>query len=154
MPSFVPSSGPVEAVPLPNSGGNEPSWKPLNGRSGALPSHSGDLGIVRANVPADLLAAAPVAFIPAAAPDPPPPQHSIPASTSEGPLVVLRSTIETLCAGRARDLEMFHRGPNQLLIRFKVRVGPEAERLAQLISKLPELAPYQVTYEIAVAPSN
>jgi hypothetical protein len=35
---------------------------------------------------------------------------------------------------------------------MKVRVASDAEKLATLISKLPELAAYHVTYEIAVAP--
>jgi hypothetical protein len=71
---------------------------------------------------------------------------------TENSLVVLRSTIETVCAGKGRDLDMFYRGPNQLLIQMKVRVATDAEKLATLISKLPELAAYHVTYEIAVAP--
>jgi hypothetical protein len=111
---------------------------------------------MRANVSpnaADDPALARAVFIPAHTPDaPPPPPEPVSPSTTEGPLVALRSTIETICAGRGRDLEMFYRSPNRLLIRLKVSVAADAERLAYLISKLPELSLYHVTYEIAVAP--
>jgi hypothetical protein len=75
-------------------------------------------------------------------------------STTSGPLMALRSTIEGICAGRGRDLEMFFRAPNHLLIRMKVHLTGDAERLANLISKLPEVEQYHVVYEISVAPQN
>jgi hypothetical protein len=148
LPSYVPPSNPVEAVPLPSSP-IEPTWRPLNGRSGMAPTSS-DSVVARANLsPAyaettDIATAA--LFTPTTTAPPPI------VTPNEDPLVVLRSTIETVCAGKGRDLDMFYRGPNQLLIQMKVRVATDAEKLATLISKLPELAPYHVTYEIAVAP--
>jgi len=151
-PSWPSSSTPVEAVPLSNTP-NEPTWRPLNGRIGANPS--GDSGIMRANVSpsaADDPGLARAVFIPAHTPDAPPPPEPVSSSTTEGPLVTLRTTIETICASRGRDLEMFYRSPNRLLIRLKVSVASDAEKLAHLISKLPELALYHVTYEMAVAP--
>jgi hypothetical protein len=148
LPSYVPPSNPVEAVPLPTAP-IEPTWRPLNGRSGMAPTSS-DSAVVRANLPSALADSSGVA--PAASFTPrmtaPPPI----VTPTENSLVVLRSTIETVCAGKGRDLDMFYRGPNQLLIQMKVRVATDAEKLATLISKLPELAAYHVTYEIAVAP--
>jgi hypothetical protein len=152
IPSYQQSPIPMEAVPLSNTP-NEPIWRPLSGRIGAV--NPNDTGILRANVSpnvADDPTLARAVFIPAHTVEQPPPPEQIPPSTTEGPLVTLRSTIETICAGRGRDLEMFHRNPNRLLIRLKVSVASDAEKLAHLISKLPELALYHVTYEIAVAP--
>ena len=153
LPSYIPPAAPVEAVPLP-SGPNEPSWRPMDGRSGALPA--GDPGIIGASyqtrpTTANFGDVAPASFIPTAS-APPPPSAANPNSTSDGPLLTLRSTIETVCANQGRDLEMFYRGPNHLLIRLKVRQAADAERVANLISRLPEVAPFHVVYEIAVAP--
>jgi hypothetical protein len=111
---------------------------------------SSDTAVVRANLPsvlADSSGLAPAASFTPRMTAPPPI-----VTPTENPLVVLRSTIETVCAGKGRDLDMFYRGPNQLLIQMKVRVASDAEKLATLISKLPELAQYHVMYEIAVAP--
>jgi hypothetical protein len=159
LPSYTPpSSGPIHAVPLP-MGSLEPSWKPMDSRSGFFrnPPPLHDAGVTTAHVattlPADPWIVSRAVFKPS--PEPvaaTPPEQPPQATTSDEPLVVLRSTIETVIAGRGRDLEMFHRGPNNLLIRWTVRAAVDAEQLANLISKLPEIAPYHVTYEIAVAP--
>lgn len=159
LPSYSPPApgGPINAVPLP-MGPSEPSWKPLDSRSGFFRNQQRepDRGVMRTNAtattpPADPWTVSRAVFNP---PSDQTGQPTIekpqPSATNDGPLVVLRSTIETVIAGRGRDLEMFYRGPNNLLIRLKVRVAADAEQMANRISKLPEIAPYHVTYEIAV----
>lgn len=160
LPSYSPppAAGPINAVPLP-MGPTEPSWKPLDSRTGFQPRQSRaiDSGVARANAvavppPADPWTVSRAAYVPPPESAAPPPiEKPAPATTAEGPLVVLRSTIETVIAGRGRELEMYYRGPNNLLIRLKVRAAADAEQVANLISKLPEIGPYQVTYEIEVA---
>jgi hypothetical protein len=63
----------------------------------------------------------------------------------------IRIGIERVAAGRGRDLDVMAVGPGSLLVRLKVRQPYDAEYLANAISRMPELAPYQVQFEIQVA---
>jgi hypothetical protein len=64
----------------------------------------------------------------------------------------LRTNIEHACTGKGRNLEMYSRGPNSLLIRVTVSKSADAEALANSISQIRELAPYEIVYEMRVAP--
>jgi hypothetical protein len=66
-------------------------------------------------------------------------------------LTAVRASIERACAGRGRDLEIVPHGPASLLVRLKVRQSADAEYLANLIARLPELGPYHVLFEMQVA---
>jgi len=46
---------------------------------------------------------------------------------------------------------VYSRGPASLLIRVTVSKSADAEALANLISRIPELAPYEIVYEMRVA---
>ena len=67
-------------------------------------------------------------------------------------LPLVRAIVDQACAGRARDVEVIARGPSSLMVRLKVRQAADAEYLANTISRLPELGPYQVLFEMQVAP--
>ncbi len=152
LPSYTP---PVEAVPMPGpTPAGDAHWKPSPGRVGFAPaSFSASTGVepvaFRPSRSADR-AVSLATFVPTPPPTPPPPPTA--KTSGDDSLVALRSTIETICAGRGRDLDMYFRSPNHLLIRMAVRQPADAERLANLISKLPELAPYHVVFEMAIAP--
>ena len=47
-------------------------------------------------------------------------------------------------------MELVTRGPSSLLVRLKVRQQADAEYLANVIARLPELGPYQVLFEMQV----
>src|SRR5262249_22955311 len=91
--------------------------------------------------------------VPRAAPNPPPPATpSQPPARARAPtLASLKANIERVCAGRGRDLDVQVRGPGSLLVKVKVRQAADAEDLANRISQLPELGPYQVLFEMLVA---
>jgi hypothetical protein len=63
----------------------------------------------------------------------------------------LRSRIEAVCAGAAREVEVTAGTENNLRIRLKVASEPEAARLSEKVLGLPELAPYDVTLDVQVA---
>jgi hypothetical protein len=63
----------------------------------------------------------------------------------------IRFGIERVCAGRGHDVDVAARGPTSLMVRLKVRHPADAEYLANAISRMPELAPYQVQFEMQVA---
>jgi hypothetical protein len=65
-------------------------------------------------------------------------------------VAALRAGIERACAGRGRDVEVYARGASSLLVRVKVRQAADAEFLANRLSQLSELAPFQVLYEMQV----
>jgi hypothetical protein len=92
----------------------------------------------------------PAVRTPAASPAPRPVAPP-PAVTAVPTLVALRSSIERACYGRGYNLEVYARGPASLLVRVKVRQAADAEYLANRISQLPELRPYQILYEMQVA---
>jgi hypothetical protein len=84
-----------------------------------------------------------------------PASYTVPASfprpaqpMSLGPV---RASIERACTGRGRDIELVPEGPSTLLVRLKVRQVADAQYLANLISRLPELASFKVIYEMQVA---
>jgi hypothetical protein len=86
----------------------------------------------------------PVSYaVPAPAPAPKPRQASIPSN--------IRPGIERVCGGRGHDLDVSVCGPSSLLVRLKVGQPADAEYLANAISRMPELAPYQVQFEMQVA---
>jgi hypothetical protein len=66
-------------------------------------------------------------------------------------LPTVRASIERVCAGRSCGLEVIDEGRSQLLVRLKVWRAVDAEYLANAIARLPELAPYQVYFEMKVA---
>jgi hypothetical protein len=63
----------------------------------------------------------------------------------------VRATIERACVGRGREIELVPQGPSTLLVRLTVRQVADAQYLANIISRLPELAPYKVLFEMQVA---
>lgn len=63
----------------------------------------------------------------------------------------IRYGIGRVAAGRGRDLDISVTGPSSLLVRLKVRQPIDAEYLANAISRMPDLAPYQVQFEMQVA---
>lgn len=63
----------------------------------------------------------------------------------------VRPAVERACIGRGRDLELIPNGRTSLLVRLKVRQSSDAELLANVIARLPELEPYQVLFEMQVA---
>jgi hypothetical protein len=65
-------------------------------------------------------------------------------------LPAVRTIIERACVGRVRDVEIVARGTSSLLVRLKVRQAADAEYVANTISRLTELAPYQVLFEMQV----
>jgi hypothetical protein len=67
-------------------------------------------------------------------------------------LAQLKAGIAEACVGRGRDLEVVQRGASSLLVRVKVRQAGDAEALANRIALLPELAPYEVSFQMQVAP--
>jgi hypothetical protein len=73
-----------------------------------------------------------------------------PAAAPDTAYSRLRTRIEQACAGKGRDLELYSRGPGNLLVRVKVAKAADAELLANRISQLPELAPYRVSFEMRV----
>jgi hypothetical protein len=75
-----------------------------------------------------------------------PAQTAAPAPT----LASLKASIERVCVGRGRDLEVIARAPGNLLVRVKVRQTGDADYLAHRISELPELGPYKILYEMQV----
>jgi hypothetical protein len=75
----------------------------------------------------------------------------VPAKTQPvGVLPTVRTSIEHVCAGRVRDVEIVNRGASSLLVRLKVRQTADAEFVANAIARLPELGPYQVLFEMQV----
>jgi hypothetical protein len=91
---------------------------------------------------------------PAAASPPPSAVRQVAAVQPRPALTIdqLRVRIVQACAGAGRNPEVYPRGPTGLLVRVKVRRALDAEVLANRISALPELAPYQVAFEMQVAP--
>jgi hypothetical protein len=79
-----------------------------------------------------------------------PAAYSRPAVPSMS-LAPVRASIERACAGRGRDIELLPEGPTTLLVRLKVRQVADAQYLANLISRLPELSTFKVLYEMQVA---
>lgn len=64
----------------------------------------------------------------------------------------LRERIEAACAGRARNVSVNIVSPKVIQVGFEVRDAAEGDRLVTTIALLPELAPYQVDFDIQVAP--
>jgi hypothetical protein len=93
------------------------------------------------------------ALPPRPAPPPPaaPPRPAFGAAARPLEPAALRAGIERACAGRGRDVEVYARGPASLLVRVKVRQAADAKYVADRISELPELGPYQVLFEMRVA---
>jgi hypothetical protein len=91
---------------------------------------------------------------PAAASPPPSAVRQVAAVQPRPALTIdqLRVRVVQACAGAGRNPEVYPRGPTGLLVRVKVRRALDAEVLANRISALPELAPYQVAFEMQVAP--
>jgi hypothetical protein len=85
---------------------------------------------------------------PAAPPPVPRPAAKVIHRPPPPTVATLRAGIEQACAGRGRDVEVYARGASSLLVRIKVRQAADAEFLANRISQLPELGPYQVLYEM------
>jgi hypothetical protein len=79
--------------------------------------------------------------------NPPPAAHSPGTAFSH-----LRTSIERACAGKGRELEVYAGGQTNLLVRVRVAKAADAEYLANKISQIPELAPYQISFEMRVAP--
>jgi hypothetical protein len=73
-----------------------------------------------------------------------------PAAAPAPTLASLKASIERVCVGRGRDLEVISRAPGNLLVRVKVRQAGDADFLAHRISELPELGPYKILYEMQV----
>lgn len=72
-------------------------------------------------------------------------------SAAKPPLATVRASIQRACADRGRDLELVPQGPANLIVRLKVRQSADAEYLANVIARLPELGPYKVLFEMQVA---
>jgi hypothetical protein len=91
-----------------------------------------------------------------AAPTPAPrPVTNAPPPTTYSPGTAfshLRTSIERACAGKGRELEVYAGGQTNLLVRVRVAKAADAEYLANKISQIPELAPYQISFEMRVAP--
>jgi hypothetical protein len=88
---------------------------------------------------------------PAAPARPAPAAHAAPAGTARSivtSLTHLKYSIERVCAGRGRDLQLHSRGPGSLLVQVRVATAADARFLADKISQIPELAPYQVIFEM------
>ncbi|HXG12286.1 MAG TPA: BON domain-containing protein [Gemmataceae bacterium] len=103
---------------------------------------------------------------PAAAPNPPsaphvsrgvvtfeeePPLADPPAAGKINP-AQLRSRIEAVCEGATRGVDVIIKSENSLGIRIKILRSTDAPRLSEKILNLPELAPYDVSLEVEVAP--
>lgn len=153
LPSYSRPGPAIEAVPIQQPAGDA-IWKPSGGgRIGAVPTNPMTANEIQ---PVSFVAARPTdnaisraaAFVPAAAA----PAPAATPVTAQSSLAALRTTIETVCSGKGRDLDMYFRSPNHLLIRMTVRQAADAELLANTISKLPEITPYHVVFEMAVAP--
>jgi hypothetical protein len=85
-----------------------------------------------------------------------PASYTVPMSYSRPPaqpvsFAPVRLSIERVCVNRGRDLELIPQSQSTLLVRLKVRQVADAQYLANVISKLPELAPYKVLFEMQVA---
>jgi hypothetical protein len=171
---------PSAATPQPLPGG-EPSWKPVGGSvalanpmsagperwMGTVGAGSSPIIMVSATGPAwrgpavtlDAPRAAGTYISRGVSDAPPAPPAIRPASyaapaPAQRPAAVpaaIRTGIERVTAGRGRDLDVSVRGPASLLVRLRVRYPADAEYLANAISRMPELAPYQVQFEMQVA---
>lgn len=67
-------------------------------------------------------------------------------------LAQFKAIIERVCAGKGHGVELTAKGPGSLLLKLKVRKADDAESLASQIAQIPELGPYQISYEIQVGP--
>jgi hypothetical protein len=89
------------------------------------------------------------------APEPPPVIRQVSAAQPRpavSTLAQLKAGIAQACVGKGRDLEVMQKGPGSLVVRVKVRKSGDAEALASRIALLPELAPYEVAFQMQIAP--
>jgi hypothetical protein len=96
----------------------------------------------------------PILAAPIAMPPLPPIQPVAYSTPAPRPTTIpssIRSEIERVCAVRGHDLDVSTRGPSSLMVKLKVRQAADAEYLANAISRLPDLAPYQVQFQMQVA---
>src|SRR5262249_5529746 len=77
---------------------------------------------------------------------PPPP----PKAAAKAP-PALKKRIEQACGRTARELAIAEDAPQSLSIRFAVRSQADAQKVTQQILQIPELVPYQVSFEVRVA---
>lgn len=62
----------------------------------------------------------------------------------------VQEKIAATCAGKCRGLVVQNLGAGRLLIRFSAKDQLDAELLTNLLSSLPELAPYRVEFEVQI----
>jgi hypothetical protein len=74
-----------------------------------------------------------------------------PAQAVVTSLTHLKYSVQRVCAGRGSDVDVQSRGPGSLLVRVRVARAQDAQYLANAISQIPELAPYQVIFEMKLA---
>jgi len=61
----------------------------------------------------------------------------------------LTTSLQSACIGLVSNIELSPRGPRKIGLRLTLMPGAQADRLADRISKIPELAGYQVEIEFA-----
>lgn len=64
------------------------------------------------------------------------------------PQAALVKRIQDACGKSAREVEVTPESPTSLRVRFTVRNFADAERVSKQILKLPDLLPYQVSFEV------
>jgi hypothetical protein len=62
----------------------------------------------------------------------------------------LQQRIAGVCGKSAKDVEVTTNAGKSLLIRVQATNAAEGEKLSDLIFRIPELAPYEVSLDIAV----
>jgi hypothetical protein len=66
------------------------------------------------------------------------------------PTEALKRRVEAACGKAAHDIQVVARADNQVQVRFKTASAAEGDRLIPKLATLPELAPYQVSFEVHV----
>lgn len=64
----------------------------------------------------------------------------------------LEDAVRNMCYGRAIVTTVRHTGPSTLLVRFTAATEDDARAAAEAVSRLPQLRPYEVCFEVSLAP--
>lgn len=80
------------------------------------------------------------------------PKRATPSTKTAKPQTALTRKIEQACGRTVREVEVTPESQTELRVRFTARNFNDAEKVSKQILRIPEVVPYQVAFEVHIAP--